>query len=86
MRVLPTLQIQDPSLPNVFAIGDVAATGAHKAARPAGRQASLVVENIEHLLKNETLENYEIIDPPAIHMSLGLVSSLVHPKHILDRS
>lgn len=34
IRVRDTLQVQDPALPNVFAIGDVADTGAAKAARP----------------------------------------------------
>jgi hypothetical protein len=41
----------------------------------ATRQAALVAENIEHILQNdEPLEEYEITDPPAIHMSLGVVS------------
>lgn len=34
IRTLKTLQIDDKRYPNVFAIGDVADTGAHKAARP----------------------------------------------------
>lgn len=34
IRTLRTLQISDTEHPNVFAVGDVAATGAHKAARP----------------------------------------------------
>lgn len=34
IRVKPTLQIKDEDLPHVFALGDVADTGAHKAARP----------------------------------------------------
>lgn len=34
VNVKQTLQIDDDSLPNVFALGDVANTGAHKAARP----------------------------------------------------
>lgn len=36
IKVLPTLQIQDPSLPNIYAIGDVAATGTPQ---PNGRSA-----------------------------------------------
>ena len=34
IKTKSTLQIQDDSLPNVFAVGDVAASGAPKAARP----------------------------------------------------
>lgn len=34
VRVLQTLQLNDAKHPNIFAIGDVAATGAPKAARP----------------------------------------------------
>lgn len=34
VKVKKTLQLVDETFPNVFALGDVAATGAHKAARP----------------------------------------------------
>ena len=34
IKTLKTLQIDDPAYPNIFALGDVADTGAHKAARP----------------------------------------------------
>ena len=34
IRVSRTLQIADENYPNIFAIGDVANTGAHKAAKP----------------------------------------------------
>ena len=34
VKVLDTLQIADESLPSIFSLGDVAATGAPKAARP----------------------------------------------------
>lgn len=77
IRVSKTLQIIDERYPNVFAIGDVAATGAHKAARPAARQATLVVQNIQHLLNEESLEEYEIVDPPGIHMTLGITKNVV---------
>jgi len=74
VRVQRTLQISDTAYPNIFAVGDVADTGAHKAARPALRQAPVVVENIEHMTKDEPLERYEIAEGPAIHLSLGIVS------------
>jgi apoptosis-inducing factor 2 len=34
IQTLKTLQISDERYPNIFAIGDVADTGAHKAAKP----------------------------------------------------
>lgn len=71
VRVQKTLQLHDPKFPNIFAVGDVAATGAHKAARPALRQAPVVVENIQHMVNKEPLEHYEVADGPAIHLSLG---------------
>lgn len=74
VRVQRTLQISDIRFPNMFAVGDVADTGAHKAARPALRQAPVVVENIEHLVKNEPLEVYDVVDGPSIHLTLGIVS------------
>ncbi|CAL3972305.1 hypothetical protein PZA11_004548 [Diplocarpon coronariae] len=82
VKVKKTLQLVDERFPNVFAIGDVADTGAHKAARPAARQASLVAENIAHSVAGEPLEEYEILEPPAIHMTLGITKNVVfqNPK------
>ncbi|EMC93590.1 hypothetical protein BAUCODRAFT_26843 [Baudoinia panamericana UAMH 10762] len=77
IKVLPTLQISDHDHPNVFALGDIADTGAHKAARPGMGQAALVARNIMHLIKKEPLEDYAASDPPAIHMSLGIRKNVV---------
>ncbi|KAK5119744.1 hypothetical protein LTR85_007320 [Meristemomyces frigidus] len=77
IRTLKTLQIDDPQYPNIFALGDVADTGAHKAARPAGRQAEIVAKNIVHLVEQEPLEEYEVQGTPAIHMSLGVTKNVV---------
>ncbi|KAI4810394.1 putative oxidoreductase [Aureobasidium sp. EXF-8845] len=76
VRVRRTLQIHDTKFSNIFAVGDVADTGAHKAARPALRQAPVVVENIEHLANNEPLEHYEVAEGPSIHLSLGLMKNI----------
>ena len=38
------------------------------------KQAGLVVSNIQHLLRQEPLEEYDATDPPAIHLTLGIVS------------
>lgn len=76
VKTKPTLQIADDTLPNIFAVGDVAATKAHKAARPAMKQVALVVTNIQHMLKNESLEEYSP-DPAGIHLTLGIEKSVV---------
>lgn len=81
----PTLQIDTDTLgfPNVFALGDVADTGAHKAARPAVVQAAVVARNIEKILQARmagqpepdlVLDEYKP-DLAGIHLSLGLVRS-----------
>ncbi|KAF9011619.1 hypothetical protein BDZ89DRAFT_1077593 [Hymenopellis radicata] len=82
VRVKPTLQIHpssaaDPEYPNVFAIGDVADTAAHKAARPAFGQIEVVVANIRRLMrgKGEALEEY-VVPPVSIHLALGLRESV----------
>ncbi|KAJ3760519.1 FAD/NAD-P-binding domain-containing protein [Lentinula raphanica] len=81
IRVKPTLQIDAPGITNVFALGDVADTGAHKAARPAVVQAGVVSRNIEKILQTRTsgavekLDEYKA-DAAGIHLSLGLNASL----------
>ena len=77
VKTLKTLQISDPEYPNIFAVGDIAATGAHKAARPGFAQAELVAKNIPHLLKGESLESYDSIPPAAIHLTLGITKSVI---------
>ncbi|KAF8988332.1 FAD/NAD(P)-binding domain-containing protein [Hymenopellis radicata] len=70
--VKPTLQIIDERFPKVFSMGDVAETGAHKAARPAYFQADVVVNNIQKLIakSGEELERY-VPYPPGIQLSLA---------------
>ncbi|KAI8938462.1 hypothetical protein NX059_004355 [Plenodomus lindquistii] len=84
IKVLPTLQIADAQFPNIFALGDIAATAAHKAARPALKQAEVVKENVQRLLdgREGKLEEYEVTDPAAIHLTLGTEKSVIfrNPK------
>lgn len=77
VKIKPTLQIADSKFPHVFSIGDVADTGAHKAARPAIAQAQIVLRNIQKLMKDEKaeLDTYKP-DPPAIHLALGFRPSV----------
>ncbi|KAI1171278.1 FAD/NAD(P)-binding domain-containing protein [Nemania sp. FL0916] len=77
IRVKPTLQFQDDKYPRLFALGDVADSGAHKAARPGGGQAQVVAKNIVAMIEGrEAAEKIEI-EPPAIHMTLGLTKNIV---------
>lgn len=81
IRVNDTLQIADEKFPNIFALGDIADTKAHKAARPALKQAEVVTANIQHLLSDSTseqeLKKYEVTDPAAIHLTLGIEKSVI---------
>ncbi|KAK0449036.1 FAD/NAD-P-binding domain-containing protein [Desarmillaria tabescens] len=77
VKVKPTLQIADSNYPNVFAIGDVADTGAHKAARPGGMQARIASNNIEMLIKGKDLDLQTYYpDAPGIGLSLGFHSKV----------
>lgn len=81
IKVRPTLQITDPDLPHIFALGDIADTGAHKAARPALKQAEVVAANIQHLINGTAqgagLQEYKVSDPAAIHLTLGIEKSVI---------
>ncbi|KAJ7929931.1 FAD/NAD-P-binding domain-containing protein [Mycena leptocephala] len=72
--VKPTLQIKDDRYPKVFAIGDVAATGANKNARSGHVQAQVAATNIKNLIKGGSATEEYVPSPLAIHMSTGLWS------------
>ncbi|KAJ6532091.1 hypothetical protein B0H19DRAFT_1189951 [Mycena capillaripes] len=72
--VKPTMQIADSAWPCVFAVGDVAATGAHKAAGPGHRQADVAVQNIVRMIKGESASAEYVVVTPHIRLSLGLHS------------
>ncbi|KAJ7583853.1 FAD/NAD-P-binding domain-containing protein [Mycena floridula] len=79
--VKPTMQVDFAGLENIFAVGDVAATSAAKAARPGYLQASIVAQNIARIIESgdkntKNLEEFHP-DPPAIHLSLGLHESVI---------
>lgn len=91
IRVKPTLQIDDDSLPNIFACGDVADTKApNPNSRIASRQAEVVADNIVLAARGKKpCCTYE----PAwgdgvIKLTLGLVRNTVstssHPWCIMD--
>ena len=75
--VLPTMQFRDPRYPHLFAVGDIADSGAHKAARPGQAQAAVAATNIAALVEGrEPVEKIEVA-PPAIHLTLGLTKNVI---------
>lgn len=74
LRIRPTLQLAHPAFPHVFALGDIADTGAPKAARPGMMQADVVVQNILSLIDGQDAGRVVEVGPAAIHLTLGLVS------------
>lgn len=73
VRVKPTMQFADPAYPHLYAVGDVADSGAHKAARPAMAQAAAAAKNIVASIEGRTPTEEIVVAPPAIHLTLGLV-------------
>ncbi|KAK2001676.1 FAD/NAD(P)-binding domain-containing protein [Colletotrichum falcatum] len=76
IKVLPTLQFKDPAYPNLFAAGDIADTGAHKAARPGMAQAQVAARNIIAMIEGRDPAERFSVRPPGIHLSLGLTKNM----------
>lgn len=74
VRVLPTMQFRDPRYPHLFAVGDIADSGAHKAARPGAVQASVAAKNIAAMAAGREPTERLTVAPAGIHLTLGLVS------------
>ncbi|KAF7329738.1 FAD/NAD(P)-binding domain-containing protein [Mycena kentingensis (nom. inval.)] len=72
--VQPTMQITDTRFPRVFAVGDVAATNAHKSSGSGHRQAAVAVQNIEQMIRGERPESVYLPGQRKIRLSLGLHS------------
>ncbi|CAK9782267.1 FAD/NAD(P)-binding domain-containing protein [Cutaneotrichosporon oleaginosum] len=75
IRVNPTLQL--PGYPHIFAVGDIADTGAHKAARPGAAQAAVLTKNVVSMLEGREPSDKITITPPALHITLGLQKNIV---------
>lgn len=73
IRVKPTLQFQDQAYPHLYALGDVADSGAHKAARPGFAQAQAVAKNIQAMVEGRQPSEEIVVGPAGIHLTLGLV-------------
>ena len=75
----PTLQIVDERFPNVFAAGDVAATGGPKMGRAGYMQTLVVAENVLSLIKGKNdLKVYQPLRwlEGSIKLTLGKVSAV----------
>ncbi|KAF7312593.1 FAD/NAD(P)-binding domain-containing protein [Mycena indigotica] len=66
------MQVADPRFPNIFAVGDVAATDAHKASGPGHRQAQVAADNIIGMIRGGRPEHIYLRETRRIHLSLGL--------------
>ncbi|KAL0931578.1 oxidoreductase [Colletotrichum truncatum] len=77
IKVRPTLQFEDSAYSNFFAAGDIADTGAHKAARPGAAQAQVAARNIIAMIEGREPAEKLSVSPPAIHLSLGLTKNMV---------
>ncbi|KIV91141.1 hypothetical protein PV10_05717 [Exophiala mesophila] len=77
IRVRPTLQFANKDFPRLFAVGDIADTGSHKAARPGVGQAAVLAKNVQALLEGREPEETFVVSPPAIHLSLGITENVV---------
>ncbi|KAL1876729.1 hypothetical protein Plec18167_005137 [Paecilomyces lecythidis] len=77
IRVKPTMQFADEKYPNFFAVGDIADTGAHKAARPGAAQAAVVAKNIQALIEGRSADETFSWGPRGIHLTLGLKKNVI---------
>ncbi|KAJ5212799.1 uncharacterized protein N7498_004445 [Penicillium cinerascens] len=77
IRVRPTMQFLDEKYSNLFAVGDIADTGAQKAARPGSVQATVVAKNIQALIEGRKPEDTFVKGPGAIHLTLGMKHNLI---------
>ncbi|KAJ9397562.1 hypothetical protein DTO282F9_5567 [Paecilomyces variotii] len=77
IRVKPTMQFSDEKYPNFFAVGDIADTGSHKAARPGIAQAAVVAKNIQALIEGRSADEKFSWGPRAIHLTLGLKKNVI---------
>ncbi|KAJ5689856.1 hypothetical protein N7462_004248 [Penicillium macrosclerotiorum] len=77
IRVRPTMQFLDAKYSNLFAVGDIADTGAQKAARPGAAQAAVVAKNIQALIEGRNPEETFVKGPGAIHLTLGMKHNVI---------
>ncbi|KAH7033538.1 putative amid-like NADH oxidoreductase [Microdochium trichocladiopsis] len=86
IRVRPTLQFKDEKYPNLFAVGDIADTGAHKAARPGSAQAAVVAKNVLAMIEGREPRDEIVVDPASIHLTLGLTKNVIFRNPYPDQT
>ncbi|KAJ3326930.1 Apoptosis-inducing factor 2, partial [Kappamyces sp. JEL0680] len=78
VKVLPTLQLQEPALRHMYAVGDVADTGAPKMARYLSGQAKVASKNVVRELQGKTnLATYSIPTWNLMVVTLGTLDSVI---------
>ncbi|KAJ5131619.1 hypothetical protein N7448_005777 [Penicillium atrosanguineum] len=77
IRIRPTMQFMDEKYSNMFAVGDIADTGAQKAARPGSAQAVVVAKNIQALIEGRKPTEIYVKGPGAIHLTLGMKHNVI---------
>ncbi|KAJ5569378.1 hypothetical protein N7450_011864 [Penicillium hetheringtonii] len=77
VRIRPTMQLLDEQYSNIFAVGDIADTGAQKAARPGSVQAGVVARNILSLIEGKVTQDTFVKGPGAIHLTLGMKYNVI---------
>ncbi|KAJ6028901.1 uncharacterized protein N7446_011760 [Penicillium canescens] len=77
IRIRPTMQFLDEKYSNLFAVGDIADTGAQKAARPGSAQAAVVAKNIQAMIEGRSPDETFVKGPGAIHLTLGMKHNVI---------
>ncbi|GAA6006716.1 hypothetical protein JCM11491_003154 [Sporobolomyces phaffii] len=80
LAVSPRSKVEADELDGrVFAIGDIADTGAQKAARPAMAHARVLAQNVVKLVTGESRSSFDsiVVAPSAIHLTLGFAESII---------
>ncbi|KAK4100411.1 FAD/NAD(P)-binding domain-containing protein [Parathielavia hyrcaniae] len=77
VHVRPTMQFADARYPHLFAVGDIADSGAHKAARPGMAQAAVAARNVASLIRGEEPGEKVAVAPAGIHLTLGLTRNVI---------
>jgi NADH dehydrogenase FAD-containing subunit len=73
INVRPTMQFADPAYSHLFAVGDIADTKAHKAAKPGFVQAAVAARNIAAMVEGREAREELTVGVAGIHLTLGLV-------------
>lgn len=63
-------------------MGDIADSGAHKAARPGVGQAQVVAKNVLAMVEGREPSDHIAVGSAGIHLTLGLVSFILFRFHL----